>query len=45
MFNVQTINYMQYSETVVIQTQSQSRNQQNKLTQMEKLVQKHNDFL
>ena len=45
MFNVQTINCMQYSETVVIQTRSQSRNQQNKLTQMEKLVQKHNNFL
>ena len=41
MFNVQTINCMQYSETVVIQTRSQSRNQQNKLTQMEKLVRKH----
>ena len=35
MFNVQTINCMQYSETVVIQTQPQSRNE------TEHLVQKH----
>ena len=42
MFNVQTINCMQYSEPVVIQTRSQSRNEIN--THTEHLVQKHNDF-
>ena len=43
MFNVQTINCMQYSEPVVIQTRSQSRNEIN--THTERLVQKHNNFL
>ena len=43
MFNVQTINCMQYSEPDVIQTRSQSRNEIN--THMEHLVQKHNNFL
>ena len=43
MFNVQTINCMQYSEPVVIQTRSQSRNEIN--THTKHLVQKHNDLL
>ena len=43
MLNVQTINCMQYSEPVVIQTRSQSRNEIN--THTEHLVQKHNNFL
>ena len=44
MFNIQTINCVQYSELVVIQTQSQTpRNEIN--TQTEQLVQKHNNFL
>ena len=43
MFNIQTMNCMQYSEPVLIQTQSQSRNEIN--THMEKLVQKRNNFL
>ena len=43
MFNVQTINCMQYSEPVVIQTRLQSRNEIN--THMEQLVQKHNNVL
>ena len=43
MFNVQTINCMQYSEPVVIQTRSQSRNEIN--THTERFVQKHNNFL
>ena len=43
MFNIQTINGMQYSELVVIQTQSQSRNEIN--TRTEHLVQKQNNFL
>ena len=43
MFNVQTINCMKYSEPVVIQTRSQSRNEIN--THTERLVQKHNNFL
>ena len=43
MLNVQTINFMQYSELVVIQTLSQSRNDLN--THMENLVKKHKNFL
>ena len=43
MLNVQTINFMQYSELVVIQTRSQSRNDLN--THMENLVKKHKNFL
>ena len=43
MLNVQTINCMQYSEPVVIQTRSQSRNEIN--THKENLVQKHNKIL
>ena len=43
MFNVQTINCMQYSQPVVIQTRSQSRNEI--YTHAEHLVQKHNNFL
>ena len=43
MFNVQTINCMQYSEPVVIQTWLQSRNEID--THMEHFVQKHNNFL
>ena len=41
MSNVQTINCMQYSEAVVIQTWSQSCNEVK--TQTEDLVQKHNN--
>ena len=43
MLNVQTINFMQYSELVVIQTRSQSRNDLN--THMENLVNKRKNFL
>ena len=43
MLNVQTINFMQYSELVVIQTRLQSRNYLN--THMENLVKKHKNFL
>ena len=43
MFNVKTINCMQYAEPVVIQTRSQSRNKIN--THTEHLVKKHNNFL
>ena len=43
MLNVQTINFMQYSELVVIQTLSQSRNDLN--THMENLVKKRKNFL
>ena len=39
MFNIQTINCMQYSEAVVIQTRLQSRNVIK--THTEQLVQKH----
>ena len=42
MFNVQTVNCMQYSELVVIQTRLQSSNEIN--THKEHLVQKHNNF-
>ena len=42
MFNVQTINCMQYSEAVVIQTHSQSRNEIK--THTEHLDQKHNNI-
>ena len=42
MFNIQTINYMQYSEPAVIQTLLQSRNEIN--THMEHLVQKTQQF-
>ena len=41
MFNVQTINCMQYSEAVVIQTRLHSRNVIK--THTEHLVQKHNN--
>ena len=43
MCNVQTVNCMQYSEAVAIQTPSQSRNEIN--THTEHLVKKHNNFL
>ena len=43
MLKLQCINSMQYSEPVVIQTQSQSCNEIN--THTEHLVQKHNNFL
>ena len=43
MFNIQTMNCMQYSEPVLIQTRSQSRNEIN--THTERFVQKHNVFL
>ena len=43
MLNVQTINFMQYSELVVIQTLPQSRNDLN--THMENLVKKRKNFL
>ena len=42
MFNVQTINCMEYSEGVLIQTRSQSRNEIK--THMEHLVQEHNNI-
>ena len=43
MFNVQTINCMQYNSELYNQTGSQSRNEIN--TNMEHLIQKHNDLL
>ena len=43
MFNIQTINCMQYSEPFVIQTRLQSRNEID--THMEHFVQKQNNFL
>ena len=43
MLNIQTINCMQYTEPVVIQTWSESRNEIN--THTAHLVQKHNNFL
>ena len=43
MFNVQTVNCMQYSEAVAIETRSQSRNEKN--THTEHLIKKHNNFL
>ena len=43
MLNIQTINCMQYTELVVTQSRSQSRNEIN--THTEHLVQKHNNFL
>ena len=43
MFNIQTINCMQYSELAVIQTQLQLHNEVN--THTEHLVKKHNNFL
>ena len=43
MFNIQTINCMQYSELAVIQTRLQLHNEVN--THTEHLVQKHNNFL
>ena len=43
MFNVQTINRMQYNSELYNQTRSQSRNEIN--THTEHLIQKHNDLL
>ena len=43
MFNVQTINRMQYNSELYNQIRSQSRNEIN--THTEHLIQKHNDLL